>query len=81
MTTEQARQEAADAARAVRLEVYAAWLADAVDGLAHNLTHPTGRPLAQATAILAEAREAVALTLARIDHAIARDTAAHAEGA
>ncbi|VIO73851.1 hypothetical protein [Bradyrhizobium ivorense] len=70
------QQRAADAARTNRVEMYAAWLADDVDGLLHNV-----KPSALSTAILAEARAAVALALNRIDIAIQHDRAAHAKEA
>lgn len=60
------------AARLRRVEGYSQWLVDDVDGLTSNLNHP--EPMPHATAVLAEAREKVALALARIDRAIARDT-------
>lgn len=70
-------QKAAAKARETRLDVYARWLADDVDGIAYNVFHPDGQPVA--TAILAEARERVALALSRIDRAIEQDRANHAQ--
>ena len=63
--------------RARRIEGYAQWIVDDVDGLTANLERP--EPIAEATTILAEARERVALALARIDRAIERDKAHHTE--
>jgi hypothetical protein len=74
---QQLREEARKQAREQRIDLYARWLADDADGLAFNLTHPAGQPIA--TAILAEAREKVALALGRIDQAIAKDKEAHKE--
>lgn len=62
-------------ARETRLDVYTKWLADDVDGITYALAHPVGQPIA--TAVLAEARATVALTLSRLDQAIAQDRAAH----
>lgn len=76
-TTEQARAEASATARETRLCMYSHWIVNDVDGLTHNLAHPAGQPVS--IAILAEARELVALALGRIDRAIERDKAAHAE--
>lgn len=71
------RQEA----RAIRIAMYADWLAHDADGLTFNLAYPGAEPLADATAVLAEAREKVALALARIDQAIERDKQVHQENA
>ena len=64
-----------DAARAIRVEMYADWLIHDVDGLTFNITHPTASPFPRSTAILAETRKLVALALARIDRAIELDRA------
>lgn len=64
--------------RAQRLDIYAQWLADDVDGITFNLANnPEGQPVA--TAILADARERVALALSRLDRAIEADRASHKE--
>lgn len=62
------------ASRLRRVEGYSQWLADDVDGLTANLNHP--EPLPHATAVLAEAREKVALALSRLDRAIEADRVA-----
>lgn len=61
--------------RARRIDGYSQWIVDDVDGLTTNLESP--EPLPDATTILAEARDRVALALARIDRAIERDKAHH----
>lgn len=76
---QQLREAASQEARAHRVEMYADWIAHDADGLAFALTHPRGMPFPNSTAILAEAREQVALTLSRIDRAIQADRDAHAE--
>ena len=65
------------ASRLRRVEGYSQWLADDVDGLTYNLANPVGQSVS--TAILAEARERVALALSRIDRAIEQDRANHAQ--
>jgi hypothetical protein len=67
----------ATAARHTRLEMYAQWLADDVDGIRSNLDRTAGLP--GTTALLAEIREQVALTLCRIDRAIQADRDASAQ--
>lgn len=67
------------AARLRRVEGYSQWLSDDVEGLTYALAHP--EPLPGATAILAEARAQIALTLSRLDRAIAADADAHKEHA
>lgn len=81
MADPQLREVARQQARATRIAMYADWIAHDADGLAFNLSHPAAEPLADATAILAEARERVALALARIDQAIEWDKQAHQEDA
>lgn len=63
--------------RAERVEIYAGWLADDVDGLIHNIHPPFGESYPNASVLLAEARERVTLALSHIDSAIAVDRAAH----
>lgn len=71
-------QFAATKARETRVDVYSQWIADDVDGLAYAVNHhPASQPIA--TAVLAEARERVALALSRLDRAIETDRAAHAQ--
>lgn len=65
--------------RAERVEIYAGWLADDVDGLIHNIRPPFGARYPQAAVLLAEARERVTTALSHIDAAIAADRAANAE--
>lgn len=64
-------------ARLTRLEMYAQWLADDVDGIRSSLERTAGEP--GSTALLADIREQVALTLSRIDLAIEADRQAHHE--
>jgi hypothetical protein len=80
-TTEQQCAAEAEAARNTRVEGYASWLADDVDGLIHNVAPRDAAPCQHSTAILAEARAAVALALSKIDLAIARDKEAHSQEA
>lgn len=75
----QLREAARHEARAKRIALYADWLAHDCDGLAFNLSYPPGDAPADATAVLADARERVALALAFIDQAIAADKQAHQE--
>ncbi|KRR21878.1 hypothetical protein [Bradyrhizobium retamae] len=75
---QQLREAASQEARARRVEMYADWLAHDADGLAFALAYPKERPFPHSTAILAEARGLVVLTLSRIDLAIEADRAAHA---
>ena len=70
--------QAREAARLCRVDLYSAWLTDDVDGLTHNLVSADGTPLRGGAIILAMAREAVALALSHLDTAIARDKAARA---
>ncbi|WP_342711538.1 hypothetical protein AAFG13_06760 [Bradyrhizobium sp. B124] len=81
--TDQQQQHAgeAEAARNKRVEGYASWLADDVDGLIFNVAPREGAPCRYSTAILAEARAVVALALSKIDLAIARDKEAHSQEA
>jgi hypothetical protein len=76
---QQLRQAASQEARAHRVEMYADWLTHDADGLAFALAYPKDRPFPHSTAILAEARALVALTLSRIDRAIEADKQAHSE--
>lgn len=66
-------EAARNAARLRRVDGYAQWLADDVDGLTANLRHDDPH----ATATLAEARQRVALALSHLDRAIEQDRAAH----
>ncbi len=68
-------QIASEAARARRVDGYAQWIADDAQALVDNLASP--QPLPEATAILAIARERVAMALNAIDAAIAADNAHH----
>lgn len=71
-------QYAAAKARETRVDVYSQWIADDVDGITYAVNHhPAGQPIA--TAVLAEARERVALALSRLDRAIEADRAHHHE--
>lgn len=63
--------------RETRVEIYAGWLADDVDGLIHNINPPFGDRAEIGTTVLAEARERVAGALANIELALAADRAAH----
>jgi len=81
MAFEQQRAAEAEAARNTRVEGYASWLADDVDGLIHNVVPRDGAPCQHSTAILAEARALVALALSKIDLAIQRDKEAHSQEA
>ena len=56
-------RSASDVARNTRVQVYASWLADDVDGLIFN---------AAPSATLADVRAKVALALSKIDLAIAK---------
>jgi hypothetical protein len=78
-TASNGARSTASASRATRVEMYADWLAHDADGLAFNLANPAGQALPGATAILADAREKVALALSRIDRAIEADRQAHSE--
>ncbi|MGY3535376.1 hypothetical protein [Bradyrhizobium sp. USDA 4452] len=71
----------AGAARNKRVEGYASWLADDVDGLISAVAPREGAPSQHSTAILAEARAVVALALSKIDLAIERDKEAHSQEA
>jgi hypothetical protein len=64
---EQDAGKAREAARLCRIEIYSAWLTDDVDGLTHNLVSAEGTPLRGGAAILAMAREAVALALSHLE--------------
>jgi ElaB/YqjD/DUF883 family membrane-anchored ribosome-binding protein len=68
-----------ETARSTRLEVYASWLADDVDGLVHNLAPILGERSPDSTTVLAEARAKITTALAALDTAIAADRAAHAQ--
>jgi hypothetical protein len=68
-----------ETARSTRLEVYASWLADDVDGLVHNLVPILGERSPDSTTVLAEARAKITTALAALDTAIAADRAAHAQ--
>jgi hypothetical protein len=76
---QQLRRAASQEARAHRVEMYADWIAHDADGLAFAIAHPGNLPFPHSTAILAEARALVALTLSRLDRAIEADRAAHAQ--
>jgi len=73
------REAASQEARARRVEMYADWLAHDADGLAFALAYPANVPFPHSTAILAEVRALVALTLSRLEKAIETDRAAHAQ--
>ncbi|MHC2462087.1 hypothetical protein [Bradyrhizobium embrapense] len=83
MTTadKQERTAEASAARDKRVEGYASWLADDVDELISAVAPRDAEPCQHSTAILAEARAAVALALSKIDLAIARDKETHSQEA
>lgn len=72
------REAASQEARAHRVDMYADWMAHDADGLTFTIAHPANVPFPHATAVLAEARRLVALTLHRIDLAIEADKTAHA---
>lgn len=71
-------QTAQEAARLVRVERYAQWLADDANGIACNITRAGVPPIDGSTTILAGARETLLQALEEIDQAIAADRAAHA---